>query len=87
MTVPLFTKGPPMTQRTVHRTILPGFHNYGYEVRQNGETIETGEIIDTGRLATVRPTDGQRRWPILWHHTELEALQALARARNATYVG
>ncbi len=76
-----------MTQRTVHRTILPGYNNYGYEVRQDGQIIETGEIIDTGHLATVRPTDGQHRWPILWHRTELDALEALARARNATYVG
>ncbi|ONH25195.1 hypothetical protein [Pseudofrankia asymbiotica] len=76
-----------MTYRTVHRTVLPGFRNYGYEVRQDGETIETGEIIDTGRLATVRSTDGQRCSPILWYDTEMEALQALARARNATYVG
>ncbi|MEX5635576.1 MULTISPECIES: hypothetical protein [Parafrankia] len=76
-----------MAYRTVHRTILPGFRNYGYEVREDGETIETGEIIDTGRLATVRPTDGQRRRPILWYDTELEALQALARTRNATYIG
>ncbi|MCK9903903.1 hypothetical protein CC117_27720 [Parafrankia colletiae] len=76
-----------MAYRTVHRTILPGFRNYGYEVREDGETVETGEIIDTGRLATVRPTDDQRRRPILWYDTELEALQALARTRNATYVG
>jgi hypothetical protein len=48
-------------QRTVHRTIHPGFRNYSYEVRQEGETIETGEIIDTGLLVTVRPTDGKRR--------------------------
>jgi hypothetical protein len=74
-------------QRTVHRTIHPGFRNYSYEVRQEGETIETGEIIDTGLLVTVRPTDGKRRWPILWYHTEWKALQALARARNATYIG
>ncbi|KPM52709.1 hypothetical protein E0F15_17805 [Frankia sp. B2] len=73
--------------RTVHRTILPGFRNYGYEVRQGGEAIETGEIVNTGNLATVRPTDGQRRPPILWYHTEREALQALARERNAIYVG